>query len=70
MLPMTVKQAHIGMKFRYSHLKQPVRTYVIIGDSFLAHGRRVIKARCIDTGETMIFNDWMFQDINVIKQST
>lgn len=68
MLPMQVRQATIGMLFRYSHLKQPTRTYIIVGNSFVAHGKSVIKAKCIDTGETMTFNNWMFQSIELITQ--
>ena len=67
MIPFQIRQAYKGMLFRYSHLTQPTRTYIIVGDSFVAHGRHVVKAKCINTGETMTFNNHMFQTIELLE---
>jgi len=67
MIPLQIRQAHKGMLFRYSHLSQPTRTYIIVGDSWIAHGREVIKAKCIDTGESMTFNNSMFRNIEPLE---
>lgn len=67
MIPFQVRQSYKGMLFRFSDIGKPKQTYVIIGDSFVAHGRRVVKAKCIDTGETTTFTNWMFQDIELLE---
>ena len=67
MIPMQVRQAKIGMLFRYSHLSGLPMTYIIIGEPFVAHGASVVKAHCVDTGETRTFNNWMFRDIELLE---
>ena len=67
MIPLQTRQAFKGMLFRFADVLEPKRTYVIIGDSFMAHGRRVVKAKCIDTGETTTFTNWMFRDIELLE---
>jgi hypothetical protein len=67
MIPLQTRQAYKGMLFRFADVGEPTRTYIIIGDSFMAHGRRVVKAKCIDTGETTTFTNWMFQDIEILE---
>ena len=67
---MLVHQAYKGMLFRYSHIRKPTpettHTYIIIDDPFVAHGRRVVKAKCIETGQTIHFNNHMFEVIELL----
>ena len=67
MIPFQIRQTKIGMLFRYSHLKGPLMTYVIIGNPFVAHGASVVKAHCMDTGETTTFNHTMIRDIKLLE---
>jgi len=67
MIPLQTRQAYKGMLFRFADVLEPKRTYIIIGDSYVAHGRRVVKAKCIDTGETKTFNNHMFQTIELLE---
>ena len=67
MIPLQTRQAYKGMLFRFADVLEPKRTYIIVGDSFMAHGRRVVQAKCIDTGETKTFTNWMFQDIELLE---
>jgi len=66
---MLVHQATKGMLFRYSHIRkatpETTHTYIII-DSFVAHGRRLVKAKCIETGQTIHFNNHMFETIELL----
>ena len=66
-LPMQVRETKIGMLFRYSHLGGLPMTYIINGTPFVAYGRSVVKANCVNTGKTRIFNNWMFRDIELLE---